>query len=301
MKNQQLAPICMFTYNRLEETKQTIIALQQNFLAQESELFVFSDGPKNEKAASKIQTVREYLATVEGFKKVTIVASEQNKGLAKSIISGVSRILETYDSVVVVEDDLVSTPNFLDFMNQTLDFYKEDRAVFSISGYTMNLPSLKNEKKDFYFGYRASSWGWGIWKDRWLPIDWEVKDYSVFVKDKIKVENFRRGGSDMPRMLKNQMTGKIDSWAIRFCYHQFKENLMTVFPTISKIKSIGFSEEATHTSGTKRFITPIDSELKRIFSLQKFTEIDKKLIKEFSSFFSVKNRIINQLRQKIKF
>jgi hypothetical protein len=200
-----------------------------------------------------------------------------------------------------MEDDLVSTPNFLDFMNQALDFYKEDTSVFSISGYTLNLPSLPQLKEDYYFGYRASSWGWGIWKDRWQPIDWEVIDYTTFVKDKKKVRDFKRGGSDMPRMLKNQMTGKIDSWAIRFCFHQFKENLMTVFPTISKIKSIGFSEEATHTSGTKRFITPLDTTSKRAFSFNAFAVIDQKLIKESSAFFSVKNRIINQLHQRIKF
>ncbi|MFT7252502.1 MAG: hypothetical protein ACI9FW_002264 [Flavobacterium sp.] len=298
---ERLAPICLFTYNRLEETKQTIVTLQKNFLAKDSELFVFSDGPKNKASSYKIEAVRDYLKNIEGFKSVTIYESDVNKGLAKSIIEGVSKVLANSDKVIVMEDDLVSTPNFLDFMNQTLNFYKVDTAVFSISGYTLNLPSLKHEKKDFYFGYRASSWGWGIWRDRWSPIDWEAKDYTTFVKNKKKVNDFKRGGTDMPRMLKNQMNGKIDSWAIRFCYHQFKENLMTVFPTISKIKSIGFSEEATHTSGTKRFITPIDSEIKRNFSFHTFTEIDKKLIKEFSSFFSVKNRIINQLRQKIKF
>lgn len=297
----KLAPIALFTYNRLEETKQTIQALQNNYLAKESELFVFSDGPKNEKVVNKIQAVREYLTNVEGFKKVTIVASEKNKGLAKSIISGVSKVLETFNSVIVVEDDLVTTPNFLDFMNQALEFYKNDSKVFSISGYTLNLPSLKEYEKDIYFGYRASSWGWGIWKDRWQPIDWVVNDYTTFIKNKKRVNDFKRGGSDMPRMLKNQMIGKIDSWAIRFCYHQFKEDLMTVFPTVSKLESIGFSEEATHTSGTKRFITPIDTELKRDFKFEKCTKPDKKLIQEFASFFSIKNRIINQLRQKIKF
>ena len=296
-----LAPICLFTYNRLEETKQTILALQKNYLAKDSALFVFSDGSKNKDSSHKIQAVRDYLKNIEGFKSVTIYESNVNKGLAKSIIEGVSKVLANSDKVIVIEDDLVCTPNFLDFMNQSLDFYKNDSAVFSISGYTLNLPSLKNEKKDFYFGYRASSWGWGIWRDRWFPIDWEVKDYTTFVNDKKKVSDFKRGGSDMPRMLKNQMNGKIDSWAIRFCYHQFKENLMTVFPTISKLESIGFSKDATHTSGTKRFITPIDTELKRDFSFKKFTVIDEKLNRESSAFFSVKNRIINQLHQRIKF
>jgi hypothetical protein len=297
----KLSPICLFTYNRLEETKQTTLALQKNYLAKDSELFVFSDGPKNKASSDKIQAVRDYLKSIKGFKKVTVYESNVNKGLAKSIIEGVSQVLENSAKVIVIEDDLVCTPNFLDFMNQSLDFYKNDSAVFSISGYTLNLPSLKNKKKDFYFGYRASSWGWGIWRDRWSPIDWEVKDYTTFVNDKKKVSDFKRGGSDMPRMLKNQMNGKIDSWAIRFCYHQFKENLMTVFPTISKLESIGFSKDATHTSGTKRFITPVDRVLKREFSFEKFSEVNPKLIYEFSAFFSLKNRIKNQLRQKFKF
>ena len=160
---------------------------------------------------------------------------------------------------------------------------------------------MSNVSKDFYFGYRASSWGWGVWKDRWNPIDWEIKDYNEFIKDKKAVKDFRRGGSDMPRMLHKQMQGKIDSWAIRFCYHQFKNDLLTVFPTISKLESIGFSKEATHTSGTERFITPIDVELKREFLFESFIDVDNNLANEFASFFSLKNRVFNQIRQRLKF
>lgn len=296
-----LAPICVFTYNRLEETKQTITALQNNFLAKESELFVFSDGPRNEQSVVKINEVRNYLKTIEGFKTIEIIESKENKGLAKSIISGVTTILERYSSIIVIEDDLVTTPNFLDFMNSALSFYSNDEKIFSISGYTLNLPSLKYEEKDFYFGYRASSWGWGIWKDRWLPIDWELNAYADFLKDKRAIQKFKRGGSDMPRMLRNQMTGKIDSWAIRFCFHQFKEELYTVFPTISKLASIGFSSEATHTSGTKRFLTRVDTSLNRDFKFDNFKKVNEKLAKEFASFFSLKNRILNQINQRLKF
>ena len=292
------SPICFFTYNRLKETIETINSLKENHLASKSELFIFSDGYKNEKGRQKVEDVRKYINTIEGFKSVTVFESTVNKGLANSIIDGVSKIINEYERVIILEDDLVTSPNFLDFMNQALMFYQEDNTIFSISGYTLNLSSLPG-KKDYYFGYRASSWGWGIWRDRWKVIDWKVTEYENFIKDRSLVEKFKRGGSDLPRMLSNQINGRIDSWAIRFCFHQFKCNLMTVFPTKSKIISIGFSNEATNTIGSQRFNTPLDKEIKRKFYFEKFNNIDQKVINEFASKFSVKSRVYNQLFKKL--
>ncbi|MGY5354881.1 glycosyltransferase family 2 protein [Wenyingzhuangia sp. IMCC45467] len=287
----KLAPICLFTYNRLDETKQTVTALQQNFLAQESELFIFSDGGKNKTAHEKVEKVRTYLKTITGFKKVEIIESPTNKGLANSIITGVTKILENYETVIVLEDDLVTTPNFLDFMNQALEFYTVKEQIFTISGYTMDLPTLKTTIKDYYLGHRASSWGWATWKNRWDKIDWNVKDYDAFKKDVFAIKKFKRGGSDLFRMLRNQMKGKIDSWAIRWCYHQYKYDLLTVFATKSKLKSIGFGEAATHTKVTKRFFTDFDKTNTRSFSFDNEVIIDKKLVKEFKSKFSIINRL----------
>ncbi len=298
---EKLAPICLFTYNRLNETKQTVQALKKNFLASKSELFIFSDGPKNHHTDGKVKLVRDYIKTIDGFKTITIFESKTNKGLANSIINGVTKVVNEYKKVIVLEDDLLTTPNFLDFMNQSLNFYQKNKKIISISGYTINLPSLKNSSKDFYFGYRASSWGWGVWKDRWISIDWDLNDYHDFIKDKKAVRDFKKGGSDMPRMLRKHIEGEIDSWAIRFCYHQFKNNMVTLFPTISKLKSIGYSKEATHTTGTKRFITPIDKSLKKEFYFENFNMLDQQLVKEFAYFFSIKNRIINQFWQRFNF
>ena len=294
MKNQQLAPICLFTYNRVSETRKTIEALQNNFLAKQSDLYIYSDGGKNDDDIQKILKVRDYLHSISGFKSINIFESINNRGLANSVIAGVSNVLENHDKIIVLEDDLVSSPNFLDFLNQSLEFYKNDNNIFSISGYTLNLPSLPGIK-DYYFGYRASSWGWGIWRDRWNKIDWNVSDYDNFKNDKKAIKKFKRGGSDLPRMLKNQITGKIDSWAIRFCYHQYKHNLLTVFPVTSKLISIGFSAEATNTIGTKRFNTPLDKERKTKYHFENFYNIDENITKEFASKFSLKSRIYNQL------
>ncbi|WP_281542520.1 sugar transferase [Maribacter aestuarii] len=292
-----IAPIVLFTYNRIYETKQTILALQRNFLAPYSNLIIFSDGPKNDMEYQKVKMVREYLKTIDGFQSIEIHESEENNGLANSIVSGVKQVLKKYDSLIVLEDDLLTSPNFLNFMNQALEFYETHPKVMSISGYTMNLPSLKNYDKDFYVGLRASSWGWGTWSNKWEHIDWEVRDYSTFKKSPLKRYKFFSISSDLPYMLHNQMSGKIDSWAIRWCYHQFKEGLITVFPSNSKVNSIGLSESATHTSGAFKFISPLDQSLKTEFEFEKELHINKNIIKDFKRKFSITKRLCDKARR----
>lgn len=138
--------------------------------------------------------MRTYLKTIKGFKNIRIVESETNKGLANSIISGVSEIMKFSDKVIVLEDDLLTTPNFLVVMNKALKKYENDQKVFPISGYAFN---LKNEDKlpnNTYFLNRAWPWGWATWKTNWENIDWEVKDYPHFKKDKIKKAEFGESG-----------------------------------------------------------------------------------------------------------
>lgn len=293
-QNNSLSPICLFTYNRLEETKKTIAALQQNFLASESELFIFSDGWKSEEGRKIIEEVRVFLKTIKGFKKITIFESPINKGLANSIISGVTKIIEEHGKIIVLEDDLITSPNFLDFMNQALDFYENNERIFSISGFSLNLPSLKDEKNDYYVGYRASSWGWGTWKKEWKGVDWQVKDYINFIQSKELKKKFKRGGSDLPRMLKNQMNGTIDSWAIRWCYQEFKNDQFTLFPIKSKVESIGFGSLATHTKKTTRFNTNLDRTNQRRFLFDNNIEINKILIRENKRKFSLWSRVLDR-------
>lgn len=287
----KLSPICLFTFNRLKETKKTLQALQLNNLASKSELYIFSDGWKNDSQKNKILEVREFLNTVSGFKKITIIESNFNKGLANSIISGVTQVINNYGKVIVVEDDLITSSNFLDFMNNALNFYKENTSVFSISGYTMDLPSLESYADDYYIGVRASSWGWGTWSRSWIDIDWEIKDYERFIKSHKLRNEFRKGGSDMPRMLANQMNNKIDSWAIRWCYNQFKRKQYTIYPKVSKVVSIGFGSDATHTKKTTRFDVEIDKSDQLNFIFNNKNIVNNKLLREFKNKFSVLSRI----------
>ena len=287
------APICLFTYNRLSETQQTVKALSNNYLATESELFIFSDGPKNQYTKDKVADVRYYLPFITGFKSVEIIESPVNKGLANSIIDGVTQIIEKCGRVIVLEDDLITSPNFLNFMNQALDFYNDNEKIFSISGYTMDLPSLKKHVKDYYLGYRASSWGWGTWIDRWHGVNW-LSDYNSFKWDLLKQIKFMRGGSDMPYMLLKQVKGEIDSWAIRWCYHQFKMDQLTIFPNKSKVINIGFGDSATHTKRTKRFTAILDNGYKTDFKFDHTPLKNSKLVKEFRNRFSIISRLKDQ-------
>ncbi len=242
------APIISFTYRRIPN--KLIDSLLKNKLAKDKELFIFSDGYKNETDKQDVLEVRRYLKTIEGFKNITIYEADKNKGLANSIIDGVSQIINKYNKVIVLEDDLVVSNDFLDYMNEALKFYENDNRIWAISGYTPNLKSFKNYPYDVYLSVRANSWGWATWKDRWDSIDWDIKDWQEFKKDKNAIDRFNLGGNDMFKMLELQMLGKIDSWAIRWCYNQYILNKYTVYPRKSKVINDGFSDsKGTHNSG----------------------------------------------------
>jgi hypothetical protein len=244
----KLAPIVLFTYRRVP--KETIESLLQNELSSQSELFIYSDGYKTDADKNDVSEVREYLKTIKGFKSVTIKEAEKNKGLASSIIGGVSDVVNKYGKVIVLEDDLIVSSDFLEYMNDALEFYKSDDRIWSISGYGPKLPCLENYDKNLYLSPRASSWGWASWKDRWNSVDWDVKDFEKLKQDNQMRKQFELGGDDIYKMLELQMLGKIDSWAIRWCFSQFLQNTYTVYPVKSKIVNDGFSDaKGTHNSG----------------------------------------------------
>jgi len=247
-----IVPIVIFTYRR--KIDELIKSLLKNKLAKYSNLYIFSDGYKNAIDKKDVLEVRESLKDISGFKNITIKESKLNNGLANSVIYGVTEIINQYTKVIVLEDDLIVADNFLDYMNEALEFYNKNQKIWSISGYTPNLECLNNYDKDIFLSVRASSWGWATWKDRWIRIDWDIKDWDDFKKDKNAIKSFNRAGNDMFKMLEIQMLGKIDSWAIRWCYNQFRFNAYTIYPTKSKLVNNGFDDKGTHNSdGLKRW------------------------------------------------
>lgn len=288
-----LAPICLFVYNRLYETKKTVEALVENFLAIKSDLYIFSDGPKNATNSTKVLEVREYIKTISGFRNIIIHENKENLGLANSIISGVSTVIKKNGKVIVLEDDLITSKNFLDFMNQGLIAYQHTPKVFAISGYSYNLKYPKGYLFDASFGLRSYSWGWATWLDKWETVDWEVKRYNSFTKNKKARTEFAKGGSDLPAMLKKQMNHTIDSWMIRWVFQQFNNKQLDVFPRISKVINIGFSADATHTNcSSLRYNTSLDTSNSRNFNFPLQIEPNKDILKQFKDKISIKRRII---------
>jgi len=285
-----LAPIILFTYKRIDTLICTIEALKKNNLANKSDLFIFSDGFKNEADFENVNIVRAYLKTINGFNSIKIFESKTNLGLASSIINGVTKVFIDYNKVIVLEDDLLTSSNFLDFMNLALDYY-ENKNIFSISGYSTIIEGLYSS--DVYFTKRGSSWGWATWKNKWEIVDWDVKDYKKFKQSKNLKKEFNKMGSDMSLMLERQMLGKINSWAIRWCYAQFKLNLLTAFPATSKVENIGIgNKDATHTNGKKsRFSSKLDNSNRCDFSFTDNIILEKEIINQFTKPYSFQFRL----------
>ncbi|TDE08415.1 glycosyltransferase [Dyadobacter psychrotolerans] len=288
-----LAPVLLFVYNRLDTLKQTVATLQLNVLAPESELFIFSDAAKHEKDRIVVGQIRDYIKTIDGFRRISVCEAQSNKGLAKSIINGVNQVLKEHDQVIVLEDDLLTTPNFLTFMNKSLERYKYDNKVFSISGYSFDLGEIDGEEN--YLLNRGWSWGWATWSNRWNTVDWLVSDYHSFAADAQARRNFARGGSDLNKMLDNQLNGKLDSWAIRWFYHQFRTGGLTLYPVKSKVYNIGFGERATHTTGSDRRYKPrIDTDLRTDFIFPDSISIHQQFQQRFQSRMGWISRVISK-------
>lgn len=246
LNSKKLAPIVLFTYNRLEETKQTLDNLKKCKLANKSNIYIYSDGAKTEDKKSEVLEIREFLSSITGFKNIELICSDTNKGLAKSIIKGVTEVLDRYGKVIVLEDDLIVSEDFLEYMNSSLETYENREDIWSISGYGPDINIPENYKENIYLTLRGCSWGWATWDNRWKDVDWEVRNFHSLKKNKVKINQFNISGNDMFKMLELQMMKKINSWAIRWCYSQFEMNKYTVYPVKSKVKNIGFGKKATH-------------------------------------------------------
>jgi hypothetical protein len=251
-----LSPIVLFVYNRPWHTRQTIKALQKNELADRSNLFIYSDGPKDERTKKTIQKIRKYIHTIDGFKTVTIREREKNMGLAGSIIDGVTDVVNKYGRVIVLEDDLITSPFFLSYLNKALAFYEDYPGVFSISAYNHPaelMPFPADYEFDVYCNLRNSSWGWATWINRWQRADWQVSDFDNFIACKNKKRSFNLGGEDMVEMLSSQMKGEIDSWAIRWSYAHFKHNAISICPVFSYVHNIGHDGSGEHCNESDRY------------------------------------------------
>jgi len=248
------APIVVFAYNRADKLEYLLQSLEKNKNLDRMDLYIFVDIPDKKKPrdiplSEKVIQYVNYYKVVSKFKNVEIEIAKKHKGLAESVISGVDKVINQYGKAIVLEDDLEVSTDFLDYMQRGLDFYKDDKKIWSLTAHCPLVKGLGNYKKDVFLAPRAESWGWGTWKNRWNHMDWQVSSYNDFKRDFVGQALFKLGGSNLCRMLKRQMTdSKFDSWAIRWSYQQFRERKYTVYPRESRVIHCGNDNRSTHST-----------------------------------------------------
>ncbi len=275
-----LSPVILFVYNRLDHTKATIIALQNNTLARMSDLIIFSDGPKDKDNFEKVQEVRKYIKEITGFKSVKVINREKNYGLANSIIFGITSIINKYGKVIVLEDDLVTSSYFLQYMNDALDKYKDRDEIISIHGY---IYPIKNKLPETFFIKGADCWGWATWKRGWDLFEPNGRKLLYKLQTKKLTKEFDFDGSyPYSLMLKSQIQGFNNSWAIRWYASAFLANKLTLYPGRSLIQNIGFDNSGIHSGKNKYFDVNINKDRVVLDDISIIEDIlTKKLIKDY--------------------
>jgi len=233
----KFTPIVIFVYNRQWHTHQTVEALRKNELADQSDLIIYSDGPKDLTDQAKVDAVRKYIRTIEGFRNVKIIESLKNQGLADSIIAGVTETVDKYDRVIVLEDDLVTSPFFLRYMNDALDFYENEEKVISIHGYVY---PVSERLPATFFLRGADCWGWATWRRGWNLFEENGQSLLDDLKKRRITKRFDFNGAyRYTRMLKDQIAGRNSSWAVRWYASAFLRNRLTLYPGVSLVQHIG--------------------------------------------------------------
>ena len=252
------APIIVFVYNRPDHTKRLIESIKVNKEAKDTDIFFFSDAAKitgdesiDVDCKEKVQCIRDYLQGLDGFNSVKIIYRDHNVGLAENIISGVTSVINEYGSAIVLEDDLLVSSAFISYMNEALARYKDQENVYSISAYSFLPHCRKNIKNSqTYFLPITCSWAWATWDDKWEKFDKDAQGWEILNYDKVKRSVFNFEDTvDYYSMLKAQMSGGIESWAIRWYWSVFNHQGLTLYPIVSYVDNEGFDGSGVHTKG----------------------------------------------------
>lgn len=256
-----LAPIVLFVYNRPFHTQQTIEALQNNELAKDSVLYVFSDGPKydaDEEQLESIRKTREIVHQISGFKEVHYIEAEVNKGLAKSVIDGVTKVVNEYGKVIVLEDDIVTSSFFLHYMNDALNVYNDEPQVMHVSGYMY--PLKRNHLPNTFFYPATSCWGWATWQRAWVCFNSD----AAYLYDQIK----KRGLLNVlninsihgfEQQLKDNAEGRLFTWFIKWNASVLLEGGYSLYPKYSLVQNMGFDGSGEHCGRSNIFSVPVEN------------------------------------------
>lgn len=289
------SPIVLFTYSRPDHTRRTVVSLARNVLASESDLIVYSDATSTSEKQQSVDQVRAYLTTITGFRSVTIHHRSHNFGLAKSIIHGVTEVLQKAERIIVLEDDMVTSPHFLTYMNEALERYADDERVVSIHGYVY---PVVNPLPEAFFLPGADCWGWATWPRGWACFNPDGQYLFDELKRRKLIRAFDFNGTyPYSKMLKRQIKGLNDSWAVRWYASAFLAEKLTLYPGCSLVHNIGNDSSGRHGDESDSFDvglseTPID-----LSSIA--VELHLEGLKAFESFFRERRtrRVLRMLKQ----
>lgn len=258
-----LAPIAVFAFRRPDHLQRCLDSLAACAEAPESDLVVFCDGPRSADDSAAVVEVRRIAHAATGFRSVRVVESDANRGLAASLIDGVTTMMRDHDRVIVVEDDLVVSPDFLRYLDEALDLYADDDAVASIHAFAF---ATEHPLPPTYFLRGADCWGWATWRRGWELFDGDGAALLTRLRESGLADEFDlHGAYPYTAMLEDQVAGRIDSWAIRWRASAFLADKLTLWPGTSLVENIGQDGSGTHSVATDslasargRFPWPLD-------------------------------------------
>ena len=240
----ELSPIALFAWQRPSHIKRVLEALSANAAAEESDLFVFVDGPRHEREMGRVAEVIAIAQSAAGFKSVTVQAAPENLGLSRSITSGVTSVLQHSATVIVVEDDIVVSRSFLDYMNSHLKLYADDDSVASIHGYVY--PHARDLPPTFFIA-GADCWGWATWRRAWTRYRADGSALLSELRERDLLATFDFGGTARyVEMLQDQIAGRNDSWAVRWYASAVLSGMFTLYPNRSLVMNIGSDGSGSH-------------------------------------------------------
>ena len=249
------APIVLFTYCRPDHTRRTVESLLKNRLVSESDLIVYSDAARTPEKQQAVDAVRAYLGTISGFRSVTVKHRPENYGLARSIIQGVTEVLQQSDRIIVLEDDMVTSPHFLPYMNEALERYADDERVVSIHAYVYPVDEPLPEA---FFLTGADCWGWATWRRGWACFNPDGQSLLDELGRRKLIRAFDFSGAyPCSKMLEDQIKGKNDSWAIRWHASAFLAGKLTLYPGRSLVQNIGNDDSGQHGGATTAYDAPL--------------------------------------------
>lgn len=240
-------PIVLFVFNRLDHAQKAVEALQKNELAKESELYIYSDGARNERDVAPIEAVRSYCRNITGFAQVHLFEREENWGIEKSEIVALTELLGKYEACIVLEDDLEVGTRFLEYMNRALIRYEDEKKVISISGYShIDTNARKLKDKEFYFSQLTTSWGWATWADRWKLYDDQKLNLDILKKESEQKRFDLDGACPYTQMLQQQMQDGYITWDVAWYFKAFENDLLTLTPVYTLVNNIGMDGTGIH-------------------------------------------------------